>query len=136
MKKDLIYSESLWWLLVPSLGMMSLACLVVAIGYFTTPKTGDALKKRVIEVQVELTGTLEAKEDTVAVVVRRPNATPLSGAEVKAIGNAVKQAFGDAVLVICLGPNEGVETLSETEMNARGWVRGAVSPRSEMRRTH
>lgn len=92
------------------------------------------MKKKVIE--VKLVGTLQNQENTVAVVVRRPNAKPMVDAEVKAIGNAVKEAFGDSILVICLGPNEGVETLSERQMNDRGWVRGATSDRSTMKRVH
>ena len=94
------------------------------------------MKKKVIE--VELAGTLEKRDDTVAVVVRRPDAKPLAAAEVKAIGNAVAEVFGDSVLVICLGPNEGVETLTERDMNDRGWVRGVVSDdrRSQIARKH
>ena len=94
------------------------------------------MKKRVIE--VEVVGILEMKEDTVAVMVRRTSTKLPTGDEVRAVGNAIAAVAGDHVLVIMLGPNEYIETLSETEMNARGWIRGAVSEdrRTEIKRMH
>lgn len=83
------------------------------------------MKKRVIE--VELVGTLERTADTVAIMVRRPDTKPPTAAELKAITTAVATMFDDGVVVICLGPNEHIETLNEAEMNARGWHRGMVS---------
>ena len=83
------------------------------------------MKKRTIEVQLD--GTLERKPDTAAVVLRLQHAKLLPEESVHAMGNAVKEAFGDEVLVIILSPNEHVETLSEGEMAKRGWVRGTVS---------
>jgi len=93
------------------------------------------MKKRVIE--CELIGTLEAKEDTVVVMVRRPDTHPPSPEEVKAVGEAVHQAFGYNVMAVLLGPNEHIETLSESEMAKRGWVRGTMSGdgKTSIRRT-
>ena len=89
------------------------------------------------DIVVELVGTLERTGDTVAIMVRRPETKPPSAAELKAISTAVATMYDDGVLVICLGPNEHIETLSEAQMNARGWVRGAVSDdgRSTIKRT-
>lgn len=93
------------------------------------------MKKRVIE--VELVGTLERTADTVAIMVRRAVTKPPTAAELKAISTAVCTMYDDGVVVICLGPNESIETLNEAEMNSRGWVKGAVSEdgRSTIRRT-
>ncbi len=92
------------------------------------------MKRKVIE--VELVGTLERTGDTVAIMVRRSVTKPPTGAELRAISQAVVAMYDDGVVVICLGPNEHIETLNEAEMNARGWVRGAVSDdgRSKIRR--
>lgn len=88
------------------------------------------------EVKVEVVGTLDRREDTVAIVVRRSKAEEFNKHEVRAIGNVLKEAFGDKVLVIILGPNDHVETLSEGEMSDRGWVRGIASDRSRLTSVH
>ncbi len=92
------------------------------------------MKKRLIE--VELVGTLERTGDTVAIMVRRSVTAPPSAAELRAITQAVATMYDDGVVVICLGPNEHIETLNEAEMAARGWVKGALSEdgRSSIRR--
>ena len=94
------------------------------------------MKKKVIE--VVLVGTLERTEHTVAVMVRRAETKEPTEKEMRAISQAVTTMYDDGVLVICLGPNEHIETLDETEMNQRGWVRGTVSKdrRTQIRRKH
>jgi hypothetical protein len=92
-------------------------------------------KKRVLE--VELVGTLERTEDTAAIMVRSAEARRMTGQEMSALDGALKAVFGEGVLMIVLGPGEFVEALSEGEMAARGWVRGALSEdgRTSIRRT-
>ena len=92
------------------------------------------MKKR--EIEVKMVGTLERTENTVAILVRRPDTKQPTGAELRAITQAVTTMYDDNVLVICLGPNEQIESLNEAEMNARGWVRGVTGDRGTLMRKH
>lgn len=82
--------------------------------------------------QVEFIRNLEPKEGVVSVVVRiKMGGLPtkaISPIWVKEVGEMIKEAYGESVLVIMLGEGESVEELDLQEMSLRGWVPAPEEP--------